>query len=446
MARAVKEVALSTRAARSALKRRSKPYWRRVEHGVHIGFFKPATVGRPGSWIGRYYLGDQQYETKTIGLADDQPGVPADGERILTFDQAVGAVRAWGRKRREAVALAAKRAITVRQVVESYLAERRERDARTARLAEWRMAHHVLGAPLADLPLAALTEAALQDWRSGLRCGGRGARPDAALAASSVRRVMNDVRAALGAAARRERCGPEVLAAIRDGLRSPHGADRPRGKQVLTDDDVRRLVQAAYEVDEDFGDLLLTLAATGARASQIARVTVADLQADAARVMVPASRKGRAAKPRTHIALPLPGDVLAWLCRLAAGRAGHEPLLTRWRHRPAPGTTGRLRGWERADRASWEDVTMLTVPWRAALRMAELPLDLVPYSLRHTSIVRQLRAGLPVRLVATAHDTSVSMVERNYSAFITDATEDLLRRAVPPSLTPGNVAPLHGVG
>jgi integrase len=215
---------------------------------------------------------------------------------------------------------------------------------------------------------------------------------------------------------------------------------------VLTDDDVRRLVQAAYEVDEDFGDLLLTLAATGARVSQIARVTIADLQGDAARVMIPASRKGRAAKPRTHIALPLPGDVLARLCRLAAGRAGHEPLLTRWRHRPAPGTRGRLRGWERADRASWEDVTMLTIPWRAALRMAELPLDLVPYSLRHTSIVRQLRAGLPVRLVAAAHDTSVAMVERNYSAFITDATEDLLRRAVPPSLTPGNVAPLHGVG
>jgi hypothetical protein len=36
MARAVKEVALSTRAERSALKRRPKPYWRRVEHGVHI--------------------------------------------------------------------------------------------------------------------------------------------------------------------------------------------------------------------------------------------------------------------------------------------------------------------------------------------------------------------------------------------------------------------------
>ena len=40
--------------------------------------------------------------------------------------------------------------------------------------------------------------------------------------------------------------------------------------------------------------------------------------------------------------------------------------------------------------------------------------------------------GLPVRLVAAVHDTSAAMVEKHYGAFIVDATEDLLRRAVVP--------------
>ena len=34
--------------------------------------------------------------------------------------------------------------------------------------------------------------------------------------------------------------------------------------------------------------------------------------------------------------------------------------------------------------------------------------DIVPYALRHSSIVRQLRAGLPVRCAAALHDTSAA--------------------------------------
>jgi hypothetical protein len=46
-----------------------------------------------------------------------------------------------------------------------------------------------------------------------------------------------------------------------------------------------------------------------------------------------------------------------------------------------------------------------------------------------------LRAGLPVRLVSAVHDTSVAMIEKHYAAFIVDAVEDLLRRAVVPLLS-----------
>ena len=43
-----------------------------------------------------------------------------------------------------------------------------------------------------------------------------------------------------------------------------------------------------------------------------------------------------------------------------------------------------------------------------------------------------LRAGLLVRLVAAAHNTSAAMTEKHHGAFIVDATEDLLRRAMVP--------------
>jgi hypothetical protein len=43
------------------------------------------------------------------------------------------------------------------------------------------------------------------------------------------------------------------------------------------------------------------------------------------------------------------------------------------------------------------------------------------YALRHSSIVRGLKANLPIRLVAALHDTSVEMIEKHYSAFIVDA-------------------------
>jgi integrase len=425
------------------LKAQRKPFWRNVEHGTHVGYYRPGTAGRPGTWIARRYCGGGRYETHALGLADDRPGAPADGERVLTFDMAAKAARAWGRERREADAAAvAKRATTVRDALERYLAARIERDPRQGRAARWRFTHHVLGTPLADKPVAMLRERDLTDWRAGLVRGGRGAngRP---LSPSTVKRLGNDLRAALAAAARRERCGPDALAAVKDGLKAPPNADLPRAKQVLSDADVRRVVEAARAVDADFGDLILTLAATGARVEQVARLTVADLQAD--RLMVPVSRKGVGAKPRTHVAVPIPPDVAAQLRQCAAGRRGHEPLLTKARKQKVYVAETRRFAWKVVGRQGWGAAPQIGRPWAAALRLAGLPGDLVPYALRHSSIVRQLRVGLPLRLVASAHDTGTAMIERHYGAFIVDASDDLLRRTMLP-LAPASVTPLREAG
>lgn len=58
------------------------------------------------------------------------------------------------------------------------------------------------------------------------------------------------------------------------------------------------------------------------------------------------------------------------------------------------------------------------------------PDEVTIYALRHSSIVRQLLANVPVRVVAAGHDTSVVMIERTYSRYIADHADALTRRAL----------------
>jgi hypothetical protein len=57
-------------------------------------------------------------------------------------------------------------------------------------------------------------------------------------------------------------------------------------------------------------------------------------------------------------------------------------------------------------------------------------LNVTAMSLRHSSIVRSLLAGTPIRLTATLHDTSIAMIERTYSAFIADHGDAQARRGL----------------
>jgi hypothetical protein len=50
MARTVREASLATRSARLRLSIASKPYWRVIEQGLHLGYRRRATGG---SWIAR---------------------------------------------------------------------------------------------------------------------------------------------------------------------------------------------------------------------------------------------------------------------------------------------------------------------------------------------------------------------------------------------------------
>lgn len=187
------------------------------------------------------------------------------------------------------------RRLTVRTAIEAYVIASKARSEREGRNAEGRLAKHVLSdKPFADAPLAKLQAATIGEWRGRLPVRPFGAhagdrkRASEGLAPASVDWLLADLRAALNmAGVRYRRQLPGAFSQeVRIGTKAIGAQAEPR-RQILSDKQVRLLVEAAFEVDDtgDFGRLVLLAAATGARFSQLAALTVGDVQTQLGRVM-----------------------------------------------------------------------------------------------------------------------------------------------------------------
>jgi integrase len=389
---------LETATARRRLAPRKKPYWTRLSPGIALGYRRNAGAG---TWSVRVADGGSEW-IKRIALADDLE--PAAPPAVLNYWQAVDAARALAR-RQPGDAVDESRPLTVAEALDRYESDLKARggdpyNARHARL-------HLTGSLLSK-PVALLGATELRKWRDSLL--------DKGLAPGTVNRTKTGLRAALELAAAHDprvtnqRAWKVGLAALPDA----HVA-RNIALDAVT---VRRIVAAAYDHDRALGLMVEVAAVTGARLSQLARLEVADLQADGSepRLLVPASAKGRR-RDKRHERRPVPitGALAAVLKQEAAGRPHDAPLLLRdngerWGH-------GRRRH-HRND-------------FRAVIEAAGLdPDEVTLYALRHSSIVRQLLANVPIRIVATLHDTSVKMIERSYSRFIASHSDEIARRAL----------------
>lgn len=423
MARTLREVRIQDRTARAKLAPRDKPYWRILSEGAHIGYYRGKVKG---SWAARYHVPERaDYVRAVIGEADDRRD--ADGIEILDYKQAVDKALAWIELQRRGGAPQSDPGMTVAAAVDAYIAVRdARRSSRAGRAvksdAASSLTRYVLeDKKLAVVKLTALVEADLRAWQ--LRIARK--RP------STLQRIVNDLKAALNAAFETHRrvLPADLPIVIKFGLKVDCAevlTAAARDNQILTDDEVRRIVAAAMALDEDFGRLVVLLAATGARFSQVARMTVGDVQAARGRLMLPQSFKGRK-RALSYIRVAVGADTLGVLAPVIADRPPSAPLLEHWRHKQV----GPMK-WERLDRGPWASSSAMLRPFQRAVADAGLPASTIPYALRHSSIVRGLRAGLPIRLVAALHDTSVVMIERHYSRYITEGLDELVARAVVP--------------
>jgi integrase len=353
---------------------------------------------------------------KRIALADDfEPAAPPT---VLTYWTAIDQARALAR-RQPGAAEDESRPRTVSDALTLY-----EDDllARGGSPYNSRHARLHLPASILSKPVALLGATELTKWRDNLLAKG--------LAPATVNRTKTGLRAALELAARHD---PRIAnhGAWKVGLAALPDAHRSRNV-ILDDATVRRIVAAAYDHDRSLGIMTEVAAVTGARLSQIARLEVGDLQADRAepRMMMPCSAKGRVRNKR-HERRPVPitRALALTLKQEAAGRPSEAPLLLRpngerWGH-------GRSRH-HRKD-------------FRAVVQTAGLDPDQVTLNaMRHSSIVRMLLANVPIRIVATLHDTSVKMIERTYSKYIAEHTDAIARHALLDTAQPvaGNVVTL----
>lgn len=419
------------------------PYWRGIDPDVHLGYRKGK---RGGVWLVRWRHGEG-YRQRKLGTADDElrEGTFDYDAAVRTARDVVTADRQHERAKAEGPIL------TVRIAVETYAVARDERDSsrkgrQTRSDARSRLERHLIGkpargnrkkvaaAPLADVPLHELIEGDLIEWRASL---------PKALKRTTIQRLVNDLKAALNEVygANRSRLPSSFPETIKHGLRVGNdGGDADtvaREGQVLSDDEVRRLIRAAREIDEEQGwegdlfRMVVVLAATGARFSQVSRMRVGDVQVTAGRLMIPRSRKGKGSKSGST-PVPVDADVLEALMPVVTGRAKDAVLLERWRNKQVPGS---IR-WERVGRGPWETSSELKRPWAVIRKRAKMADKVVAYSLRHSSVVRGIRSNLPIRLVAALHDTSVAMIERHYGRYVADGLDELAARAVVPLIGP----------
>jgi integrase len=424
MPRRIKSAKIGSRAARATLKAAEKPVYADLGARLHLGYRRNKSGGK---WVARHYLGGEDYTTKTLAEADDL--ADANGVTVLNFDQAVIAARQWGSEREAEERIAAfGPVITVKIAIREYMEKREKRSTEID--ARGKLRHVLTDAKLAETPVAALTVADLKKWRAGLL---------ASMTEASARRVCNDFRAALNFAVKIHELPATISATISNAFAVEGAVDNDREKQLLEEDELDRVIAAAAKVDKEGGweggllAIVLVLSETGARFSQVQRLRVADLQVAQSRLMMPTSRKGKGSKA-SHVPVPVGPYVLDVLKRATDGRAGSDFLLQRpyWRPAPGPGV-GTMQVY---DRGPWRAASSLTRPWKAIVEKARLRDDLVPYCLRHSSIVRGLSAGLPTQLVAQLHDTSVTMIERYYGRYVADALHKLARAALKPITPP----------
>jgi integrase len=388
MARRLRSPTLETRTARLKLKARRKPYFISVAPGISLGYRRNLGAG---SWLVRCADGKGGAWTQGFATADDFED--SDNTSVLDF----WAAQTRARETVRGKAADATKPTTVAEALADYerdLAHRGGLTNHARRLAR------TLPAALLTRPVGALTMRELRRWRDAQLARG--------LTGASVTRICKSFKAALNYAAAQD---PAIdnKTVWTSGLASLPDSHVARTDAVLSDDDVRAIVAACHAASDRLGLLVEMLAVTGCRPIQAARLVVGDLQAE--RVMMPRSAKGRGRKRIDRRPIPLPPSLIAKLRAAAGDRPADAPLL------------------QRADGGAWQPGTSdHSRPFASALVAAGLP-KIVPYALRHSSIVRALLRGVPVRVVADQHDTSVLMIERNYAKYIADYSDTMVRAA-----------------
>jgi integrase len=382
MARSIYSAQLRNRTSRLKLPIRKKPFKALVAPGIFLCYRRNSG---PGTWSVEASFG-----LKRFALSDDHEN--ANGISVMTFYQA----QQHALKMVRGSEGDSDKPVTVDQAIDAYATDLEVRGG--AKYNATSVRNHLSPAMLSKVVML-LTETELASWRNGLVAKG--------LKLSSANRTGKSFKAALALAAKHDRRITNSIA-WKNGLKplKAKGSNAPpRDNYYLQDATIRAIVRECYAEGDDFGALIDTLAGTGTRESQALKLRPADLRdddTDAPRLMLWCSAKGRDRDPEQR-SVPI-SPQLAQKLRARAIVRRHRPLFDR--------------------------IWNLSTRFRVVLERLRLDLTLSPYVLRHSSIIRQIRSNVPLRIIAFNHDTSVVEIEKTYARYLNNASDDLTRRAL----------------
>jgi integrase len=406
MAGTVKHVRLETASARERLKRGRQPHWQALVEGkVHLGYQRWRGDDE-GRWVLRRYVGNGRYRVESLGRADD--AASANGERILSYEQAEAKARAM-------VAVPGKIAhLTVRKAIEHYVEFKRGRGQPVGDLIS-RTGAHILPV-LGDLVVAELKADVLRRWLASMadapaQTRSKDGKPqfraepedDEAVRRrrASANRVLTMLKAALnhafdeGHVTNRDAWGRKL---------KPFPNVEAARVRYLTVVEAQRLMNAC---DPGFRPLVQAALQTGCRYSELARLEVADFNPDAGKIAVRKSKTGKA----RHVVLTEEGA--AFFADVCAGRGGHDLMFRRANGEP----------WQKSHQG---------VPMLEAVARAKITPPISFHGLRHTWASHAVMNGVPLLVVAkNLGHSDTHMVEKHYGHLAPSYIDDAIRAGAP---------------
>jgi len=430
MARTIKDASLDNRTARGRLTPRGKPYYRKIEEGLHLGYRKPrGRKGRPavsGKWVLRRYVGGQAYVVETIGIADDFDD--ADGVSILSFDQAQEEARK--RFKKGASEEVGSGPYTVADALRDYF-EALSHKGRDTYDAQKRADAFILPA-LGDAQCGQIKAKALRNWLSALanrpprvrtkkdekqQQHRAGFDPDDDEAKrkrrASANRVLTILKAALNHAFEEGRVPSDV-----EWRRvTPFEQVDPEKIVFLTLAQSKRLINAA---DGEFRPLVQAALLSGCRYGELCRLRAEDFNEDVGTLAI---RKSKSKKSRTIYLTP---EGVHFFQGLAAGRSGRDLLL---RHEDG-------RPWAKSEQNR---------PMIEACKHARFDAHFKFNELRHTYGSLLAMAGVPMKVIAESMGhASTMMTEKHYAALSPSHVANTIRKHLPKFGVPkSNVAAIR---
>jgi integrase len=268
----LKNVNIVHKQSRQKAKATTYSKYERISKGLAIGW--RMNTDRQGSWTGRRMAADG-YQYKVLGDSDEQ--TPADGVKILTYDQAKKACEAWDRK---AATPALNGPYTVAQACDDWLASltgsENSRGAARNSVDNW------IKPAIGDVAVVELTKAQIADWldsvaNSPSKNNTKHYNPNdpetRRKRRDSANRIFNDLAAALNRAFKRR----DEITSNAAWHKVEKFSDAAKAKEeFLTVDEVQKVLNAC---DKDFRALVFAAIATGCRYNELATMTVANYNA-----------------------------------------------------------------------------------------------------------------------------------------------------------------------